>query len=60
MQVNGDNLTSGQVVSLTPGDSIIPIPGRPDKMTLRVGFTNAIGVVERIDVSRTPALTQNR
>jgi len=59
MQVNGDDLTSGQVVPLAPGDSIVPIPGRPDKMTLRVGFTNAIGLVERVDVSRTPALTRN-
>ena len=59
MQVNGDDVTSGQVVPLAPGDSIVPIPGRPEKMTLRVGFTNAIGLVERIDVSRTPALTRN-
>jgi hypothetical protein len=59
MQVNDKNLTSGQLVPLAPGDRIIPIPGRPDKMTLRVAFTNVVGLVERIDVSRTPALSRN-
>ena len=54
MQVNGETLTAGQVFPLAPGDRIIPIPGRGDKLTLRVAFTNGIGVVNRIDVSRTP------
>jgi hypothetical protein len=57
MQVNAQDLTAGQVVPIVPGDRIVPIPGRGDKLLLRVTFTNAIGVVERIDVSRSPALT---
>ncbi|MEO8259099.1 MAG: hypothetical protein ABI868_17255 [Acidobacteriota bacterium] len=57
MQVNAEDLTPGQVFAVVPADRIIPIPGRGDKLTLRVGFTNAVRVVERIDVSRTPALT---
>lgn len=57
MQVNAADLTSGQVFPIVPGDRIIPIPGRGDKLTLRVGFTNTIRVVDRIDVSRTPAVT---
>jgi hypothetical protein len=54
MQVNGETLTAGQVFPLAHGDRLVPIPGRADKLTLRVGFTNGIGVVNRIDVSRTP------
>jgi hypothetical protein len=57
MQVNSETLTSGQVVPILPGDRVVPIPGRADKLTVRVGFASGIGVVERIDVSRSPALT---
>lgn len=57
MQANNEDLASGQVYPVGPGDRIIPIPGRGDKLTLRVSFTNATGTVERIDVSRTPAVT---
>jgi hypothetical protein len=57
MQVNGEDLTSGQVYPVVPGDRIVPIPGRGDKLTLQVRFTSSIGVVERIDLSRTPAVT---
>jgi hypothetical protein len=56
MQVNGETLTAGQLFPLAHGDRLIPIPGRADKLTLRVGFANGIGVVNRIDVSRTPAV----
>jgi hypothetical protein len=57
MQVNNETLTPGEVVPLAPGDRIVPIPGRGDKLTVRVGFANGLGVVNRIDVSRTPALS---
>ncbi len=57
MQVNAEDLSSGQVFPVMPGDRIVPIPGRGDKLTVRVAFTSAIGIVERIDVSRTPAMT---
>jgi hypothetical protein len=56
MQVNGEDLTSGQVVVLEPGDKIVPIPGRADKMTLQVAFTRSLGTVDRVTLSRTPAL----
>lgn len=56
MQVNNDSVTSGEIVPIGPGDRIVPIPGRGDKLTVRVGFSNGIGVVDRIDVSRTPVL----
>jgi hypothetical protein len=56
MQVNGETLTAGQVFPLAHGDRLVPIPGRGDKLALRVGFTNGIGVVNRIDVSRTPVV----
>jgi hypothetical protein len=55
MQVNAKDLAPGEVMPIVPGDRIVPIPGHGDKLTLRVGFTTAIGVVERIDVSRVPA-----
>jgi hypothetical protein len=55
MQVNAKDLAPGEVMPIVPGDRIVPIPGHADKLTLRVGFTTAIGVVERIDVSRAPA-----
>lgn len=57
MQVNAQDLTPGQVMPIAPGDRIVPIPGRGEKLTLRAAFTTAIGVVERIDVSRTPSTT---
>ncbi len=56
MQVNGDDVGTGQVFPIVPGDRIIPIPGRGDKLTLRVAFVSAFGAIERIDVSRTPAI----
>jgi hypothetical protein len=59
MQVNGETLAAGQVFPVAPGDRIIPIPGRGDKLTVRVAFTNGIGVVNRIDVSRTPPAARN-
>ena len=57
MQVNAEDLKPGQVFAVVPGDRVIPIPGRGDKLTLRVRFANAIRVVDQIDVSRTPAVT---
>ncbi len=55
MQVNAEDLSPGQVFPIVPSDRIVPIPGRSDKLTLRVAFTSAHGEVERIEVSRTPA-----
>ena len=56
LQVNGEPLSAGEVVALAPGDRVAPIPGRPDKLTIQVTFVESIGSVERIDVSRAPAV----
>jgi hypothetical protein len=56
MQVNGSQLEAGDVLPLVNGDRIVPIPGRPDKLTLQVSFAQAIDTVERVDITRTPAV----
>jgi hypothetical protein len=56
LQVNGDNLPSGQMRPLQPGDRIVPIPDHPEKMTVHVAFASSIGSVERITISRVPAM----
>lgn len=55
LQVNGHDVASGAVVPLAPGDRIVPIPGRPDKLSVRVAFKSTTGVVERVEISRSPA-----
>ncbi len=55
MQVNAAPLGAGDVLPLVTGDRIVPIPGRPDKLTLQVSFAHAIDTVERVDIGRTPA-----
>lgn len=54
VDVNGKIVTAGDLLPVVPGDRIAPIPGRPDKLTLQVAFLDAIDVVERITVSRSP------
>jgi hypothetical protein len=34
----------------------VPIPGRPDKLALQINFSASIGSVDRIHISRTPAM----
>lgn len=55
LQVNEQTLAAGALVALAPGDRIVPIAGRPDKLSLQVDFSTSIGSVDRIDVRRTPA-----
>ena len=55
LQVNTRNLVAGELVPLQPGDTIVPIPGRPEKLTLQVTFGTSIGSVDRVDVIRTAA-----
>lgn len=55
MEVNGATLAAGDLLPVVPADRIVPIPGRPDKLTLQVAFVDAIDAVERITVSRSPA-----
>lgn len=56
MDLNGAPMSPGAVAVLVPGDRLVPIPGRPDKLTLQVGFASSIGTVDRIDITRTPAV----
>jgi hypothetical protein len=56
LELNGEPMASGDVAPLAPGDRLVPIPGRPDKLTLQFGFSTSIGTVDRIDVRRTPAV----
>jgi hypothetical protein len=56
MQVNASALAAGDVLPLGPGDRIVPIPGRPDKLTLQVAFVDSIDSVDRINVARTPVV----
>lgn len=55
LQVNEQTLTAGELVPLAAGDRIVPIAGRPDKLSLQIEFSTSIGSVDRIDVRRTPA-----
>lgn len=56
MELNGEAMASGEVAPLAPGDRLSPIPGHPDKLTLQINFSASIGSVDRIDISRTPAM----
>jgi hypothetical protein len=57
MEVGTTPLASGAVVPLKSGDRLVPIPGRPEKLTLQVSFTSSIGSVDRVTISRTPGMT---
>lgn len=54
LQVNAQDLVAGQVLPLTSGDRIVPIPGRPDKLCLHVELRSSIGMVDAVHVRRTP------
>jgi len=56
LELNREMIASGAVAPVTPKDRIVPIPGRPDKLTLQVSFSSSSDVVERIDVRRTPTV----
>jgi hypothetical protein len=56
LELNRTLLASGQVEPLAPGDRLLPIPGHPEKLMLQLSFSASIGTVDRIDISRTPAM----
>ena len=56
MELSGAPLASGAVAPLAPGERVVPIPGRPDKLTLQVAFSSSIGSVDRITVTRSPGM----
>ena len=58
MELNGRTLASGDVAPLAPGDRLVPIPGRADKLLLQVKFSESMGSVDRIDLVRTPAMSR--
>lgn len=55
MEINGQASTAGALVPVGPADKVVPIPGRAEKLALQFSFASAHGVVERIDVMRTPS-----
>lgn len=57
LQINDRTLASGEWLAVTPGDRIVPLAGRADKLTLQVEFTAVAGVVERVELSRVPAVS---
>lgn len=58
LELNGHAVASGQVEALAPGDRLVPIPGRADKLVLQFAFSGSIGTVERIEITRGPAATR--
>lgn len=54
LQVNAQDLVAGQLVPLTSGDRIVPIPGRPDKLCLHVELRSSVGMVDTVQVRRSP------
>lgn len=57
MELSGAELASGVVAPIKPGERLVPIPGRSDKVTLQVAFSSSHGSVDRITVSRSPGIT---
>ena len=55
MEINGQASIAGALVPVGPADKVVPIPGRAEKLALQFNFASAHGVVERIDVMRTPS-----
>jgi hypothetical protein len=56
MELSGAELASGVVSPIKPGERLVPIPGRADKVALQVAFSSSHGSVDRITVSRTPGV----
>lgn len=56
MELAGAELPSGSVSPIRPGERLVPIPGRPDKVSLHVTFASSIGSVDRITISRNPGM----
>ncbi len=56
LDLNGKPVESGHVEPLSEGDRLAPISGHPDKLQLQVSFSASVGSVDRIDISRTPAM----
>lgn len=56
VELNGALQASGALAVLASGDRVVPIPGRPDLLTLTFGFASAIGSVNRITINRIPAV----
>lgn len=56
MELSGTELASGTVSPIKPGERLVPIPGRADKVALQVAFSTSHGSVDRITVTRTPGM----
>jgi hypothetical protein len=56
LALNTQHVPKEELVTLQPGDSISPFPGHPDKLQLKVSFATTRNPVNRVNLSRTPAL----
>jgi hypothetical protein len=57
LELNGKSLEMGELAVLRSGDRLVPIPGRGEKLSLTVDFSASMGIVESVEISRTPALS---
>jgi hypothetical protein len=60
LQVNDRKLANGEIAAIEDGDRIFPMPGHPDKLSLKVRFLTSLGSVERAEISRVPAVVARR
>ena len=57
LELSGKALETGQVHPLVPGDRLVPIPGRGDKLSIGVDFATSFGTVDRVEITRSPAVS---
>lgn len=60
LELNGRTLDSGEIMPLAPGDRLVPIPGRADKLSLEIDFATSMGWVDRVEITRTPSVNGSR
>lgn len=60
LQVGSRKLANGEIAAVEDGDRIFPMPGHPDKLSLRVRFLTSLGSVETAEITRIPAVVVRR
>jgi hypothetical protein len=56
IEVNGEALATNGLAEIKTGDKLVPIPGHPEKLTLQLAFAKSRSSIDRITLSRTPAV----
>jgi hypothetical protein len=56
LQVGSRKLANGEIAVVEDGDRIFPMPGHPDKLSLRVRFVTSLGNVDTAEITRVPAV----